>query len=572
VNVRAEPPAEVRPPRRPALRRIWDAPLWAHAAVLLVALLALLPVMSPESSFTQDEGAYALQVRSLEQGAWEYEYRARAIDPAGRWFPVVLSTKGDDGFYTYAKHPAYPLVLRAATSVAGTTLGLHLVALLGVVGAAAAAWLLAAEVDRSLSRPAFWVAAAGPVLVNGMLLWAHAPSAALAGLALVAAVRIARRGMRPLVTLGAVAALVAGVLLRSEGLLFAGALAAAVALMRFRAAGARPAVAALVALGGPSLVAALAERLWIRSIVGRTVEDLVVRGGAGSTPYLQGRFAGAFHSLFQAHDSVPAASVPVLAALGVGAGVGYVALRRWRSTSLCELTVAALGVAALDGARVVLHPTEAVTGLFAAWPVAALGLFLVRKRDRSPTLDLCLVASGLFAAAILLTQYPEGGGLEWGGRFFSPVTVPLAVVATVVLAHRLRSAPPPARGTATGAVAVLVAATAVLALVTVARGRSGQDRLIAAVGRHPAGVTVTTVDVFPRLAWRTHDRLNWMLTDDEGLDELVSTLHDAGVPDVVVVTRADVRRAAVEAYDDVRPVEQDVFGPVGATMLVLSDR
>ena len=566
----ADPPAEQRLARA-RLRRIWGAPLWAHAAALLVVLLALLPVMSPGSSFTQDEGAYALQVESLKQGSWEYEYDARAIDPQGRWFPVVLSTKGDDGYYTYAKHPAYPLLLRAATSVVGTTLGLHLPALLGTVGAAAAAWLLVAEADRSLSRPAFWLAAAAPVLVNGMLLWAHAPSAALAGLALVAAARIARRGLTPFATVGAAAAVVAGVLLRSEGLLFAGALATAVGILRFRTSGVRSAVAAFVTLGGPAATAALAERAWTRSIVGRTVEDLVLRGGAGSTPYLQERFAGAFHSLLQAHDAAPTASIPVLAALGVGAGLGAVALRRWRPTSRRELTIAALGVAGLYAARLALQPTEAVTGLFAAWPVAALGLLLVRKRDRSPTVDLCLVASGLFAVAILLTQYPEGGGLEWGGRFFSPLTVPLAVVATVALAHRLRSAPAAARDRATAAVAGLAAATAVFSLVTVALARADQDRLIAAAARHPASVTVTTVDVFPRLAWRTHDRLNWMLTDDAGLEELVSRLSDAGVPDVVVVTGVGVPRATVAAYEDVRRVEEPVFGPVGATMLVLRD-
>ena len=79
----------------------------------------------------------------------------------------------------------------------GRTFGLHLLNLLGVVGAAVAAWLLAGELDPRLRRPAFWLAAGGPVLVNGFLVWAHAPSAALAGLALVAAARIVRRGITP---------------------------------------------------------------------------------------------------------------------------------------------------------------------------------------------------------------------------------------------------------------------------------------------------------------------------------------------------------------------------------------
>lgn len=569
----AEPVASPQTPSLPA--RLWRAPLWAHAAALGLLLLALVAVMSPDASFTQDEGAYALQARSLEQGAWEYRYQAGPLDPEGRWFPVVLSSTDGERFYPYVKHPAYPVLLRASTAVAGTTLGLHLIALLGAVAAAVAAWLLAGEIDSSLRRPAFWVAAGSPVLVNGTLLWAHAPSAALAGFALVAGARMARRGVTPSTTAAAAAALAAaalaaGVLLRSEGLIFAGALAVAVSFLRLRAAGARAALAGLAVLAGPAILAALVERAWVRSIAGDVAGDLGVREGATrSSSYLAGRVAGAVHSLVQGHDAVAAASIPVLIALGLAAGLAAGALRRWGPRSRRDLTVAVAGVLALYALRVALYPTEAVTGLLAAWPLAVLGLLLLRRADRSPTLDLCLGAVVLFGTGVVLTQYAEGGGLEWGGRFFSPATVPLAVAATVALASRLRSVPAAARRGATAAVAGLAVASAVFALVTVAAARADHDRLIAAAARHPAEVTVTTVDVYPRLAWRTHDRLNWMLTDEAGLPELLSTLRAAGVADVVLVTRAGVPPASLAAYGDAREVDEPVFDGVGATMLRL---
>ena len=552
------------------LRRIWAAPLWAHAAALAVLLLALLPVMGPESTFTGDEGAYALQVRALEQGSWQYRYKAAAVDPDGRWFPVVLSNRNGNRFYPYVQHPAYPLLMRVATAVAGTSLGLHLVALLGAVGAAAAAWLLAAEVDATLGRPAFWVTASSPVLVNGTLLWAHAPSAAAAGLALVAATRLARRPHAPLATAGAVVALAGGVLLRSEGLLFAGALVVVVAARRLRPAGARAALSTLAVLGVPVAAAALGERAWVRAIVGRTVDTLTVREGATrSTPYLAGRLAGAFHSLFQAHYESVAAGPPVLAALGLAVGLGCLALRRWGPSSRRDLAIAVTGVVVLYGLRVAQHPTDGVTGLFAAWPVAALGLVLLRGRDRHPTVDLCLVVGAVFSAGVLLTQYPEGGGLEWGGRFLSPATVPLAVVATVALARRIRGAPAVVRPLATVAVGGLAVASTLFGLVTVARARAGQDGFIAAAARHPATVTVTTLEAYPRIAWRTHDRLSWMLTDDAGLPVLLATLRAAGVADVAVVTRRGVPAADLAAYREVRPLDEPALDRVGASMLLL---
>jgi hypothetical protein len=558
---------------RPLFRRIWGAPLWAHGAALALLLAVVLPFMSPTSSFTSDEGAYALQQGALKDGGWAYDYPAAQYDPDGRFFPLNQADRGTDGFYPYVKHPAYPLLLRGSVSVFGETVGLHLPALLGVLGAAIAAWLLAAELDPRLRRAAFWLAASSPVLVNGYILWAHALSAALAGLALVCAVRLLRsdpeRGVRGflLPAAGAAACLVAGVLVRSESLLFAGAVATAVAALQLRRAGLWRAMATFAVLAGPAAIVELAERTWVRSIVGEPVGGLGVRGGTSS--FLSGRVQGAWHELFQGHLVNGSAGVPVVFAMALAVGLGYLALRRWSQTSSRDLTVAIAGATVLYLLRLRWYPMDPITGLFAAWPVALLGLLLVRWRRSGPVIPVLGVATALFTAAVVATQYAEGGGADWGGRFFSPLTVPLAVLAVAGLDRALAAAPRARRGRMTGLVAALAAVTAVVGLASVGYARQVQDRMVAAVARHPAPVTVTTFPGLPRVAWRSADTLTWMYAEDKDLPELLQTLHGRGVEEVAVVAvRADLERGTGSYRIAEEAAEPDLSG-LGMSLLIL---
>ena len=120
---------------------------------------------------------------------------------------------------------------------------------------------------------------------------------------------------------------------------------------------------------------------------------------------------------------------------------------------------------------------------------------------------------------------PEGGGLEWGGRFLSPILVPIAVLAAAGLARALDSVPAEAdRRYATALLAALGVVTAVFALATAGSLRAREDGIVAALDRHPATVTVTTRPAYPRIAWRADDRLTWMLTDDARLPTLLEHL------------------------------------------------
>jgi hypothetical protein len=548
------------------LRRVWGAPLWAHAAALLLFLLALLPWMSPNSAFSPDEGAYALQVETLEAGSWAYDYEAARYDPDGRHFPIYLSTRAASGYYPYVKHPAYPLLLQAARRVAGPTLGLHLLALLGTVGTAAAAWLLAAGLDGRLARPAFWMAATGPVVVNGFLIWAHAPSAALAGLALVGAVKIARRGFSPLATVGVSTALVAGVLLRSEALLFALGLAAALAWARLRrATGLRRLVPLLLAV--PPVIAALLEHAWIGAIIGEGLEAAGIR--RGRVPFLQGRLSGLVHELLGPAELEKGAALPVLVALVLVVGLGYLGLRRWGPRSCRSLAVATAGSGLALLVRVVVYPYEPVTGLFAAWPLGLLGLLLVRwGRGGTAAAQLGLTVA-LFTGAVLLLQYPEGGATEWGGRFLSPVLAPLAALATAGLATALQAVPRPERRLATGLVATVAIVFAAFGLVTVGSERARIERVTRAIARHPAPVTVTTQTFVPRAGWSADRTLAWMQADEHDLAPLVAQLGAKGVPQVAVVVPDDVPVSRLTGLADVREVREPAIRAVGMRLFLV---
>ena len=532
-------PTAVRPGAT-LVRRAWDLPLWAHAAALTVVLVALLPLMNPTSSFTSDEGAYALQVDSLRSGTWEYDYKAAPLDPDGSYFPIILGDGTPDRYYPYVKHPVFSLLLVGTTNAFGQAFGLHLPGLLGVVAAAVAAWLLAAELQPRLSRPAFWLVATGPALISGYVVWAHAPSAAAAGFAVLGAVLIARRGVAVGPVALTVVAVVVGVLLRSEGLLFAGALAVGLVAVRLRPARALRAFAAGALIALPAFIAAKAEDAWIADIIGGAFSGQAVRGaGVGSGSFVEDRASGAWHELFQAHFVDSSAGPLVLLALVVAVGLGYVALRRWADRSRLLLAAGVGGAAVLLALRFAAHPHEAVTGLVAAWPLAILGLLFVRWRGSGSTTGLLGITTALFTAAVVATQYAEGGGLEWGGRFLSPVLVPIAVLATAGLARALDSIPADGdRRYATALLAGMAAVTAIFALATAGSLRAREDAIVAALERHPATVTVTTRPAYPRIAWRADDRLTWMLTDDARLLTLLEYLRLAGV-DVNVVVSED---------------------------------
>src|SRR3546814_6171299 len=64
-----------------------------------------------------------------------------------------------------------------------------------------------------------------------------------------------------------------------------------------------------------------------------------------------------------------------------------------------------------------------IPGLVPSSPVLIVGLVMFAAHRSAWSLPL--VAIMVFAAMVLLTQYEQGGGIEWGGRYFA-LAIPIA--------------------------------------------------------------------------------------------------------------------------------------------------
>jgi hypothetical protein len=355
------------------------------------------------------------------------------------------------------------------------------------------------------------------------------------------------------------------VLLRSEAVLFALAVAAGLAWVGYqREKGTRRLASLLLAL--PAVVAVLVEQRWVSAIIGTSFVTEGVR--RGNLPYLEGRLAGASHELVHSPGQDPRAAVPVLLALVLVVGLGWLALRRWGPGSRRDLAGGAVATLLLLGIRLFLSPFAPVTGLFAAWPLGLLGLLLVPWRQSGPTVRLLGVAVALFAAAVFLTQYPEGGATEWGGRFLAPILAPLAVLAAVGLATALRAVPHRERHSVTALLGVVALAFAALGLVTVGRERARVERVADAIARHPAPVTVATGAYLPRAAWSINDRVTWMQPEPAELAGLMTALKADGLREVAVVLPAYLRVGDLSAFPTVEERHEPDLEAVGLRLFV----
>jgi hypothetical protein len=193
--------------------------------------------------------------------------------------------------------------------------------------------------------------------------------------------------------------------------------------------------------------------------------------------------------------------------------------------------------------RVAMAPRDPVTGLLAAWPVVVLGVFLLGWRELPTTARALLVGLGLFTVAVLANNYPYGGGLEWGGRFFAPVLAPLAGLAAIGLA---RAGPVIGRWAA-----ALTVLTAAAGLILCGGVRGLHDGQISAAGRHLRAWTVTDFSPLPRLAWRLDDDTAWLLADAHPMEGALDIVRRMGGRDVTVVQRKEKPVDPLERFGSV---------------------
>lgn len=513
--------------------RIWGQGLLVHLVVLGALLIGIAVLVGGPGAFATDEGSYELQLRALQQGSWVWRSGTESLDPSGSHYPIAFSQQTDHGFVPLAKHPAWPLAAKLVSPITGIDHAYAVLGMAGVAVAAAMAWLLAAEHDPRWSRIAFWIAGLSPVVVTASLGWAHAPATGAAGVATLGAVRLARRGLRA----GPVALLVVGttvgLLLRTEAVLVAGALAVGL-LVALRAAGKGWTLARAVAGAELVLVAIVtkAEGVWVHHIDGSGSSNFVARTAeAQSAGFVHDRLHAAWLSGldpgFGGLRNITLVVLAVVAILALLVTLGRsVLVEAWQAGAGVLVLVLLLAMA--------MAPTEVVSGIVPAWPLAVVGIgaagWTVLRR-----LPVELVWVTLYVGAILATQYVDGGAVQWGGRFYAPLIVPVAVLAAGGIVALRRTAVAPA---AAGILAALLLVPTFAGVTAVRSANSSSHEVFEQVhaDMRPGEVAVTAHQHLPRMMWRYTD-LRWLVAADHGSDmaHLLRSLGSAKGPHAVAL-------------------------------------
>lgn len=520
--------------------RVWTLPVWAHVGALVVLMAVIAPFMRLDgAAWVEEEGRLGLQVEALSEGSWDYPYAGEAFDPEHRWSPFG---GGSEGVEPASDQPAYASALRGVAAVVGTGAALYLLSMFGVLVAAFAAWLVAAEIDARASRPAFWLVAASPLLVHGYLLWPHAAAVGAVGLAVVGGIRIVRHGLRIRSAFLLLAGLGVGAVLRPEAVYFAGALALAVVVIlgarhRWREA----AIAGVSAVGATGVVF-LAHRRWVDSVGGDVsgFDGLWADAGGSVLTRIEGRVAAAWRFLFDGGNVGVGTERLVLVALVAAVGGGLFLRMRGREGRFVGSTVAvasALGIAVLHGARSGEAPVLPVLGLLAAWPVVLFGLSALPWRRTTGEERAVLGAVAIFGLVVVATLPAAGAEREWGSRLLVLAAVPLGAVVAVGFVRRLAERPWQQRAAVAASLVVLAAFPVTRGLESVREFRETSNEVATEI--QSVATQVVVIDnprlvLTPIFSWRLDDEIDWYVSygDTRGL---LSALAAAGHDEVTVL-------------------------------------
>jgi hypothetical protein len=165
-----------------------------------------------------------------------------------------------------------------------------------------------------------------------------------------------------------------------------------------------------------------------------------------------------------------------------------------------------------------IYLRQPIAGLAPAWPLAVVGLAAWRWRAAPVAERVLAVTAGLFTGGVLATQYSEGGGLDWGGRFFACLAVPLAVLVVGTF-DRLRAAQvgsgrPVGRPVLVAAVVLGLLLPAGAAAMTTESLRDDHAGIADRVVATEATAVVSLVPAINRLSWRTVPEVRWVTAVD----------------------------------------------------------
>jgi len=396
----------------------------APAAVLhllagTVAVVAASAFVGFGGYFFIDEAALYGQLEVMDDGkGWTIPrpFPDRDIDAVH--VPMARSDVAEDEFAPFAKHPVHVVLARAAWEVGGEV-GVRVLSAVALVGAAAGAAVLAGAGRRAAA--AFWLTlGASPLLFDANLVVAHTLGAAVAASMFALVVRAPRR-WSVFLAVGLLSC--TGALLRNEFLLLSAAGGLVVGFTAIRRRSTRDAALAGALAGGGAL-AYLFEPLLVRwAIGGRPGLDRSPTAGSSVGDII----VAAGRSLFEI-EGLPGGTTGVLAIAITAVLVAVVAFTAGRPAPDLSL-LAGAGTAGVVAAAIFAGEPHLLTGLVWAFPaVLVLVATAHRKVVVAPALRPPLAIAGVFAVTVALTQYSQGGGLEWGWRYVA-IAVPLVTPA-----------------------------------------------------------------------------------------------------------------------------------------------
>lgn len=403
-----------------------------HVAAGCLLLLLVSFVAGGRGYFFIDESAMLGQVDLVREGTWTARLPIPAEDGVVAE-PMAKSTYVDGSFAPFPKHPLHVAVLVAVDTIAGVQ-GMRLLSTAAALVAGVLAMHLVPASRPGVRITAFWVVVvASPLLFDSQLIVAHALAAPVAG---AIAVVLARE--RSLAFVPLLAGLVAlGVLLRTEFLLVAGAFS----LVWGARAVVRRSGRSLLDSVVISLAAVLSysvEGLVIDALIGED-QTSAVEAGVGRLS-LSSMASGARIALLGFGAASPLSAVAVGSTL-VGVIAVVVAVRRDPPS---RLLLGAAGVgAAVGGFAFALQPAI-LPGLLPAFPAVVLLTAAWQKDEDPPPVSAALpgAVAGILGAGVIVTQYGDAGGFEWGWRYMAvaiPLVAPLAAYGFVNGVTRART-------------------------------------------------------------------------------------------------------------------------------------
>ena len=439
--------------------------LLMQGAILLVALLSMIALIDNGSFANPDEGLYTAQADTLAHGSWQRPRPALDVDSNGDWSALASDSRTATDEIPYSRRPLYPILLTPFWTLGGTA-GSMALSVLGASVAALCAGFIGRQLDHRLGAPALWlVGLTTPLIYYTYLAVGHAIacafSAALALAVTKAVSELERKTPSRRRTWAAAAmscaATVPLVLLRSEGVILVIAVAGATAIVGMDVR-APLSLRSQSYLGVGGLIAAVGvaayflNDLWARGVTAGGGGDGDVTAISRAPDPLHLLWASVLRPWYPDNSFASASMVLVI----VGS-VTAPLLLRW-VPRMRLLALALLVMAATASLIRLLERPSLISGFFATAPWLVAGLLSLSRADlQDRCVRVLLAASVITFVGVLLTSYGEGGGDEWGGRFFL-VTIPLmAPVAALGLLHLIARLPK-------GDSIVVIACTAIVAL------------------------------------------------------------------------------------------------------------